>query len=78
MSRSSAGLAPLAERANRELSRWGHADHEVTLERMVPFVGDPSKLRCTFWCETCHVSQVALLSRPSPSEVPKQETEANP
>ena len=58
------GLALLAERANGELRAWGHEGHEVTLERVVPFLGDPRVLRWAFWCETCHVSQLALLSRP--------------
>ena len=58
------GLALLAERANGELSAWGHDGHEVTLERVVPFFGDRRMLRWAFWCETCHVSQLALLSRP--------------
>ncbi|MCY3923360.1 MAG: hypothetical protein OXG27_13350 [Chloroflexi bacterium] len=60
------GLALLAERANGELSAWGHEGHEVTLERVIPFYGDPGVLRWAFWCETCHVSQLALLSRPQP------------
>lgn len=58
------GLALLAERANGELDAWGHAGHEVTLERVIPFFGDRRVLRWAFWCETCHVSQLALLSRP--------------
>lgn len=58
------GLALLAERANGELDAWGHSGHEVTLERVIPFFGDPSVLRWAFWCETCHVSQLALLPRP--------------
>ena len=58
------GLALLAERANGELDAWGHAGHEVTLERVIPFYGDRRVLRWAFWCETCHVSQLALLSRP--------------
>jgi len=54
----------LTERANGELSAWGHNGHEVTLERVIPFCGDPGVLRWAFWFETCHVSQLALLSRP--------------
>lgn len=57
------GLALLAERANGELDAWGHEGHEVTLERVIPFYGDPNVLRWAFWCETCHVSQLAMLSR---------------
>jgi len=58
-------LTLVAERANEELAAWGHAGHKVALERVVPFNGDPRVLRWTFWCETCHVSQLALLSRPA-------------
>jgi len=69
-------LALLAERANNELSAWGHAGHEVTLERVVPFFGDPRVLRWAFWCETCHVSQLALFSRPeAESALPMGERE---
>lgn len=39
------GLAVLAERANGELDAWGHAGHEVTLERVIPFYGDTRVLR---------------------------------
>lgn len=58
------GLALLAERANGELDAWGHSGHEVTLEQVIPFFGDPGVLHWAFWCENCHVSQLALLSRP--------------
>ena len=58
------GLALLAERANGELDAWGHADHEVTLERVHPFFGYRRVLRWALWCETCNVSQPALPSRP--------------
>ena len=34
---------------------------------MIPFYGDPRVLRWAFWCETCHVMQLALLSRPEPA-----------
>lgn len=57
--------AALAERVNRELAVWGHAGHEVALERVKPFYGDQRVLRCTFWCETCHLPHVALLARPT-------------
>ncbi|MXV79896.1 MAG: hypothetical protein F4X58_13370 [Chloroflexi bacterium] len=57
-------LALLAERSNNELTAWGHEGCEVTLERVIPFDGDPRVLRWAFWCETCHVSQLALLTRP--------------
>ena len=56
--------ARLAEQVNDELAAWGHAGHEVALERVKPFYGDPRVLRWTFWCEACHVSQVVLLPRP--------------
>ena len=55
--------AVLAERVNHELAVWGHAGHEVALERVKPFYGDPGVLRLTFWCETCHVSQMMLCPR---------------
>ena len=58
------GLALLAGRANGELDVWNHAGHEVTPERVIPFYSDPRVLRWAFWCETCHVSQLALLLRP--------------
>lgn len=51
----------LLELAAAELRRWGHAGHEVALERAVAYFADPGRLRCTFWCETCHVAQVVLL-----------------
>lgn len=57
------GIALLADRANSELCAWGHEAHKVTLERVIPFYGDPRVLRWAFWCETCHVSQLALLAR---------------
>ena len=59
------GIAQLVEHANLELRNWGHAGHQVTLERVTPFFGDPGVLNWAFWCETCHVSQLALLARPA-------------
>ena len=59
--------ARLTEQVNIELAAWGHAGHEVALERVRSFYGDPGVLRLTFWCETCHVSQVMLLARPASS-----------
>ena len=59
------GIAQLVECANLELRTWGHAGHQVTLERIIPFFGDPGVLNWAFWCETCHVSQLALLARPA-------------
>lgn len=54
----------LAERANNELCAWGHAEHQVALERVIPFFGDPRILRWDFWWETCRVIQLARLSEP--------------
>ncbi len=59
------GLTQLVDRANHELNTWGHAEHQVTLERIIPFFGDPRVLNWAFWCETCHVSQLALLAGPT-------------
>ena len=60
-------VAVLLRRANADLRRWGHAGHEVVLERAVAYFADPRILRCTFWCETCHVAQVVLLPTASAS-----------
>ena len=57
-------IVVLAERANKELRAWGHAGHRVAVERVTPFFGSPSVLRWVFWCQNCHVSQVALLENP--------------
>lgn len=54
-------LDRLLDLAAPELRRWGHAGHEVALERAVAYFADPGRLRCSFWCETCHVAQVVLL-----------------
>ena len=54
-------LDELVEQANHELRNWGHGDHQVTLERISPYFGDRRLLSWRFWCETCHVSQIALL-----------------
>ena len=59
------GIAQLVECANVELRTWGHGEHQITLERVMPFFGDPRVLNWAFWCETCHVSQLALLARPA-------------
>ena len=48
-----------SERANNELSALGHAEHQVTLERVIPFFGDPRVLLWAFLCET---HRVALLA----------------
>ena len=57
-------LALMAEQANGELEAWGHAGCEISVERVLPFFGDPGVLSWHLWCETCHVSQLALLARP--------------
>ena len=59
----SARRAPgLAREAERELRRWGHAGHEVSLERVGRISDEPGSLGCLFWCENCHVSQLVVLS----------------
>ena len=58
-------LALQGERAHGELDAWAHAGHEVSVERVIPFIGDPGLLRWVFWCESCQISQLALLSRPA-------------
>lgn len=52
-----------AHAAERELNRWGHEAHEVTLERAGRGPGSRA-LRCWFWCESCHVSQLLVLGDP--------------
>ena len=64
---STSSIPLLTAPANKELAAWDRAEHEVALERVIPFFGDPRVLRWSFWCETCHVSQLALLSRPAAS-----------
>ena len=54
-------VARLLEQAGPALRRWGHTGHEVALERAVAYFADPGRLRCTFWCETCHVAHVVPL-----------------
>lgn len=51
----------LAGEAKRELARWGHAGHELVLERIHRPPGGSEALRCLFWCESCHVSQLLVL-----------------
>ncbi|MYB21696.1 MAG: hypothetical protein F4Y29_04090 [Chloroflexi bacterium] len=53
----------LAREARRALERWGHGEHELVLERVSAF-GDPLRLRCLFWCESCHVPQQVILPGP--------------
>lgn len=57
-------LDQVARNANAELRAWGHTGHQITTERVAPYFGDAGVLLWNFWCETCHVSQLALLSRP--------------
>ena len=57
-------LRALACEAARELRRWGHDGHELTLERVSRIPGAPGSsgfLHCLFWCESCHVSQLLAL-----------------
>lgn len=61
---SSSSLGRLVQLANRELREWGHSRHQVTIERITPYFGDSQVLRCSFWCETCHVSHHALINMP--------------
>lgn len=53
----------LAREAQRELSRWGHDGHELTLERVQRSPGSGA-LTCWFWCESCHVAQLVVLDQP--------------
>lgn len=60
------GAAPaLAREAVSGLRRWGHADCDVQLEWVRRKPGAPSSLSCLFWCESCHVSQLLVLSETS-------------
>ncbi len=51
-----------AREAERELERWGHQGHVFSLERVSSVAGRPGALGCLFWCESCHVSQLVVLS----------------
>jgi len=53
----------LAREAQRQLRRWGHEGYELTLERVDRGPGS-GPLRCWFWCESCHVSQLLVLDEP--------------
>ena len=57
-----ARLRALAREAARELRRWGHSDCDVQLEWVRRKPGAPDSLSCLFWCESCHVSQLLVLS----------------
>lgn len=52
----------LAREAARGLRRWGHDDHDIRVERVSRILGEPGFLHCLFWCESCHVSQLLVLS----------------
>lgn len=56
-------LQGCAREARRQLARWGHEEHELTLERVDRRPGSGG-LRCWFWCESCHVSQLLVLDEP--------------
>ena len=60
-----ARLRALAREAARGLRRWGHDEHDVKLERVSRMPGEQGSsgsLGCLFWCESCHVSQLLVLS----------------
>ena len=57
------GLQGLAGEARSQLARWGHEEHVLTLERVDRGPGSGA-LRCWFWCESCHVSQLLVLDEP--------------
>jgi len=59
------GARGWAREAERELRRWGHDGHVVTLERVSPVAGQAGAVGCLFWCESCHVSQLMVLSQPA-------------
>ncbi|MYJ92707.1 MAG: hypothetical protein F4038_06620 [Chloroflexi bacterium] len=71
-------LGRLVQLANRELREWGHDGHQVTVERITPYFGDSQVLRCSFWCETCHVSHHALINMPLSSTKPNDGGANNP
>jgi len=54
----------LAREVRRTGEGWGHGEHVLVLEQVTAF-GDPPRLRCLFWCESCHVSQHVMLQGPS-------------
>ena len=49
---------------NRELNELGHHGHQVAVERIAPYFGDPGVLRWSLWCETCHVAHHVLMDTP--------------
>ena len=63
LSRDGRALLGLAREARRRLRRWGHEGHELSLERVDRGPGSGA-LRCWFWCEGCHVSQLLALDEP--------------
>ena len=62
---SGGGLTLLVRLANRELRSNGHGEHEIIVERIAPFFGDPEVLDWSLWCETCHVTHRALFAAPT-------------
>ncbi|MDE2745712.1 MAG: hypothetical protein OXI41_06965 [Chloroflexota bacterium] len=71
-------LGRLVQLANRELREWGHDGHQVTVERITPYFGNPEVLRCSFWCETCHVSHHSLIAMPSGRATPSDDSNVGP
>ena len=63
LSGNGAALLRWARAVQRELNRWGHEAHELSLERADRGPGSGA-LRCWFWCESCHVSQLLVLDEP--------------
>ena len=62
---SGGGLTLLVRHANQELRSSGHGEHEIIVERIAPFFGDPDVLTWSLWCETCHVTHRALFAAPT-------------
>jgi len=75
---SSSSLGRLVQLANRELREWGHDGHQVAVERITPYFGNPEVLRCSFWCETCHVAHHSLIATPSGRAGPSDFSAAGP
>ncbi len=55
----------LTAQVERELRQWGHSDHDVRVERVSRITGGSGAVSCLFWCESCHVSQLLVLSETS-------------
>lgn len=54
----------LARTVLRALDGWGHGEQILVLSQVTVF-GDPTRLRCWFRCENCHVSQQVMMQTPS-------------